>query len=109
VQKQFPGLTFADTIAWRLTADSMGVVVDVVQDKVQVKMNEAAGTTYIILAGVVWKDARGITLEVCTELPPLKERAGFGDQSMRGRGRGGSCGGAGRGGFGGRGRGRGGY
>jgi ATP-dependent RNA helicase DDX21 len=87
-QKQFPGLTYSDTVTWRLCADLKGVVVDVLQEKIDIKKNEATGEEYIVLAGVVWKDVRGISLNVCKELPELQERANYGDQSLNsGRGR----------------------
>ncbi|KAI8905034.1 P-loop containing nucleoside triphosphate hydrolase protein [Gorgonomyces haynaldii] len=104
LQNNFPSLTYEDTILWRMTADYMGVVVDVKEDKVEVTED---GT--IVLGGQPWTDDRGISLELPQELPELQERMNAMDSS---RGRGGSRGrgqtrGRGRGQSRGNGRGRG--
>ncbi len=72
VQKNFPGLGYDDTPVWRMTRDARGVVVDVAQDKVEVK-RDTHGQEYIVLAGKAWSE-RGVTLQVCTALPELQER-----------------------------------
>ncbi|KAI8930045.1 P-loop containing nucleoside triphosphate hydrolase protein [Entophlyctis helioformis] len=106
LQRGFPGITYEDTIGWRMTSDAMGVVVDVKADKVETK--DVDGETQLTLASVPWTDGRGISLTVCTELPELQELPSYGnDQQSRG-GRFGGSGGRG-GGYGGSSGGRGGY
>ena len=69
-QKTFPNLTYEDTIGWRLTKDFKGVIVDVKEHKIQVDENDGSLT----IAGVPWKDHRGISIEIPKELPELQER-----------------------------------
>jgi ATP-dependent RNA helicase DDX21 len=87
MQKQFPTITFEDTIGWRMAADSKGVVVDVKEEKVQIKDEQ------IWLAGQLWQNGKGVELEVAKELPDLAPAYGSGAPSSRGgfssRGRGG--------------------
>ncbi|KAJ3277030.1 Nucleolar RNA helicase 2 [Terramyces sp. JEL0728] len=72
IQKSYPGLTYEDTIAWRMLADYCGVVVDVNEEKVRVE----EGT--INLGGKLWRDGKGVSLEVPKELPELQ--ASYGSQ-----------------------------
>ena len=82
-QRTFPNLTYEDTYGWRMTADSLGVIVDIKEEKV--KENED-GTMEI--AGVFWNNMRDIKIEIPKELPLLQERAAPA-ASMQQRGRGG--------------------
>ena len=68
-QKNFPSLTYEDTIGWRMTADSKGVVVDIKEDKIQISPDDS-----ISIAGVLWNNDRGISIEIPKELPELQER-----------------------------------
>ena len=114
LQRSYPGITYDDTRGWRMTKDEMGCVVDIGSDKVEVKEN---GDIY--LAGNIWSDSRGISLEIPKVVPELKEQpqqqqtnqsygrfggnqGGYQRSGNAGRGRGGA---SGRG----RGNGRGGY
>ncbi|KAJ3261758.1 Nucleolar RNA helicase 2 [Boothiomyces macroporosus] len=119
IQKSYPGLAYEDTIAWRMLADYCGVVVDVNEEKVKVE----DGSIY--LGGKIWKDGKGVSLEIPKELPELQANYGTQQSSYsnnsyggrggysssrgsRGTGRGASRG-ASRGRGSARGRGRGGY
>ena len=94
VQRNYPELKYEDTVGWRMTAGSKGVVVDVTESKVEVIENGDGETPTIKLGGIEWQDGRGVTLEIPKELPELEERFG-GQQMSNGRGyRGGSRGGS---------------
>lgn len=105
LQKHVASLTYEDTIGWRMTADYMGVVVDVKEDKV-VQNDDSE----LKIAGKKWEDGRGVTCLVLKELPELQASYGSGNVSNTNRiggysrgGRGGSRGsgrGIGRGGRG---------
>ncbi|KAF7730075.1 hypothetical protein EC973_003021 [Apophysomyces ossiformis] len=94
----FPTLDPADCTSWRLTRDRMGVVVDIVSDKIENKEN------VIYLAGVAWMDKPEITLEIPDQLPALAEHprayggggGGGGGYGHRNNGYGGGGGGNGR-------------
>ncbi|KAJ3183656.1 Nucleolar RNA helicase 2 [Gaertneriomyces sp. JEL0708] len=103
-QRTFPNLTFEDTMNWRMCKDEQGAVVDVVAEKVEI--SEDTGSLKI--AGVEWRNGRGVTLEIATELPDLQERPQNGPSSggygSGGYGSGGYSGGNNQnGGYGGRG------
>ncbi|KAJ3278140.1 Nucleolar RNA helicase 2 [Borealophlyctis nickersoniae] len=114
-QRTFPKLTYEDTFGWRMTKDEKGVVVDFNAEKVKVSPDGD-----LTVAGVPWADARGVSLEICKDMPELQEApggagggGGFGGFGGRGQSGGfggrGQSGGFGRGGgFGGRGGARGG-
>jgi ATP-dependent RNA helicase DDX21 len=68
-QQTFPLLTYEDTIGWRLTADSKGVVVDIKEDKIEILEDSS-----IKIAGVLFTQNRGISIEIPKELPELQER-----------------------------------
>jgi ATP-dependent RNA helicase DDX21 len=89
LQKQFPDLAYDDTIGWRMTADSKGVVVDVKESKIKIKDNE------IWISDRLWQNGKGVNLQVAKELPELAASYGSGSGSNSN----------GRGGFGTRGRG----
>ena len=82
-QKTFPALTYEDTIGWRLTADSQGVIVDVKEDKI--KVNEDGSME---ISGVTWKNSRGISISIPKELPELQERVTQQQPNGFGRGNG---------------------
>jgi ATP-dependent RNA helicase DDX21 len=104
--RNFPKLGYEDVKGMRMTKDMMGVVFDVVSEKVEV--DDEKGT--ILLAGNKWTDLDNIRLEVAKTLPELEQRMDDrrGGGGGRGGGRGG-FGGGGRGGRGGGGGGRGGF
>ncbi|KAH7055274.1 P-loop containing nucleoside triphosphate hydrolase protein [Linnemannia elongata] len=101
--RNFPKLAYDDVKGMRMTKDMMGVVFDVVSEKVEV--DEEKGT--ILLGGNKWTDLDNIRLEVAKTLPELEQRMdsgyGGGGRGGRGGGRGGFGGGRGGGGGGGRG------
>lgn len=68
-QQSFPLLTYEDTIGWRMTSDSKGVVVDIKEDKIEILEDDS-----IKIAGVLFANNRGITIEIPKELPELQER-----------------------------------
>jgi ATP-dependent RNA helicase DDX21 len=90
MQKQFPDLSYEDTIGWRMTSDSKGVVVDVKESKIKVKDDE------IWLSDRLWQNGKGVNLLVAKELPELSasyganshssshSRGGFGSRGGRG-------------------------
>ncbi|KAF9369363.1 hypothetical protein CPC16_004556 [Podila verticillata] len=106
--RNFPKLGYEDVKGMRMTKDMMGVVFDVVSEKLEVDDKEN-----IILAGSKWVDLDNIQLEVAKTLPELEQRQddrrGAGGRGGYGGGRGGGRGGYGGGYGGGRGGGRGGF
>jgi ATP-dependent RNA helicase DDX21 len=78
-------LTYEDTIGWRMTADSQGVIVDVKEDKITQNVD---GT--LVIAGVPWKDERGIYISIPKELPELMEKPDANNYSSQNNGRGGN-------------------
>ena len=68
-QQNFPLLTYEDTIGWRMTSDSMGVVVDIKEEKIEILEDGS-----IKLAETLWGNNRGISIEIPKELPELQER-----------------------------------
>ncbi|KAI8353748.1 P-loop containing nucleoside triphosphate hydrolase protein [Mortierella sp. GBAus27b] len=101
LNRNFPKLSYDDVKGMRMTKDMMGVVFDVVSDKMEQDEDNA-----IILAGNKWADLANITLEVAKTLPELEQRmddrrGGSGGFGGRGGGRGGYGGGRGGGGGGG--------
>jgi ATP-dependent RNA helicase DDX21 len=81
LQKSVPSLTYDDTIGWRMTADNMGVVVDVKEDKV-IQNSDSS----LVLAEFHWKDSKGVSLQIPKVLPELQ--ASYGSGNGRGRSRG---------------------
>ncbi|KAG0188945.1 hypothetical protein DFQ28_004125 [Apophysomyces sp. BC1034] len=71
LSNEFPKLVHEDCTSWRMTKDMMGVVVDVVSDKVESKDN------VIYLAGMSWTDRADVTLEIPNQLPALAEPRGY--------------------------------
>lgn len=96
-QRTFPKLSYSDTIGWRMLKNEMGVVVDVNSEKVVQKDGS------IWIAGLLWTNENGVSMEIPKELPELKDAdqsTQFSNKPAWGRGGGGR---GGSGGFGGRG------
>jgi ATP-dependent RNA helicase DDX21 len=92
LQKTYTNLTFDDTIGWKMTADSKGVLVDVKQEKIFIEQD------IISIAGNRWRDGKGVGLTIPTDLPEVQVssyggsvgRGGFSSGGRGSYGRGGA-------------------
>ncbi|EGF84232.1 hypothetical protein BATDEDRAFT_84954 [Batrachochytrium dendrobatidis JAM81] len=105
IQRNHSDVKYEDVVGWRMTNDSMGVVVDVIAEKIQVIDNGSGIPPTIKLGSNIWSDGRGVSLTIPTELPEMQDRPNYGNSNGRGGfggrsggSRGGSYGGGGRGG-----------
>ncbi|KAJ3386767.1 Nucleolar RNA helicase 2 [Lobulomyces angularis] len=87
IQHQFPKLKYDDTSGWRMTQDETAVVVDFKSEIVQFDRDEDG--LKLLVNGVLWRDGNGITVDICKDIPELKEFANTTPSYGAARGRGG--------------------
>jgi ATP-dependent RNA helicase DDX21 len=83
LQRNHPGVGYDATPIWRMTIDSMGVIADISEDKVQIDNGQ------ISLGGIPWNNDNGVVACIPTELPELQDRPDMARDNFRGGSRGG--------------------
>ncbi|KAJ3210513.1 Nucleolar RNA helicase 2, partial [Clydaea vesicula] len=78
---------YDDTSGWRMTQDETAVVVDFKSEIVQFDRDEDG--LKLLVNGVLWRDGNGITVDICKDIPELKEFANTTPSYGAARGRGG--------------------